>query len=604
MTRWLSMVLVLVVGAVLGYAIRDIPVNVVTETIFGGTETEQLQPVNHSTDRDEESDPERSEASNDPEIQPFPVADRIITSMLPGMCLTRVRVNVAEIRNSTAEQGLSMFLFEPAVQDMLIAMSENASPSFGPFLGTLAGQAERMDLFLLPPPDDFPIPVILLTADWPEVDYADLRESLREPIAAELPEGEEYSQSVEQFTVEGVRAPNGNISYVVTENRVWICNNQEQLQKLLTTDIPPSETESRETTSIDRVPDGPVVAVLNLEPEPAGKATPAGPLAFLSDMGLRSVTVGWGAAPGSLVAFGEFKETPEWAEDWPVIEGNASLTPGTLAILESTLPPLPSPRFTGRSPSGRSPFGDRRAMERRRDHPSEPPEETSGRRRGGFRPRGGRPGAPVLGMLTRFLPPAKSIAVRLADGEEEQVVWSVYFREGEDGRLAEWLEFLANSPWSESQELDTGLHEVTFQGGPLMNAYGVNRLLYAQRDGGLTFYSSEEAARSLGAPAGSTGGIVMESNEEATTRPQIQAAISREFLSMLIHSERNSINPDSSNAEIIREFFDVLGQYVSPLKTELALVENGIRIEFKGENQLAPVIGPVFVTSAFFRGGF
>ena len=249
MTRWLSMALVLVVGAVLGYAIRDIPVNVVTGKILGGTETEQIQPVDRSADRDKESDPRNSEAKEDPEIQPFPAADSIVSGMLPRMCLTRVRVSVAEIRNSTAEEGLSMFLLEPAVQDMLIAMSENANPSFGPFLGTLAGEAERMDLFLLPPPDDFPIPVILLTADWPEVDYADLRESLREPIAADLPEGEEYSQSVEKFTVEGVRAPNGNISYVVTENRVWICNNQEQLQKLLTADVPPSETESRETTS-------------------------------------------------------------------------------------------------------------------------------------------------------------------------------------------------------------------------------------------------------------------------------------------------------------------------------------------------------------------
>jgi len=582
------MVLVLVVGVVLGYAVRDIPIEIVTGKIAGETESEEV--LNADGESSETGNkPGTSEADGESgavEVHAFPASTSWTDIVLPKLCLTHFQIDSAAIRSGTSEFGLSMFLAEPVVQELLVAMSEEASPSFGPLIAALAEESNRVDLYILPPADDFPVPILLLTADWPEVGYDDLRECLQEPISSGLPESKEYSRSIESFTMEGVRAPNGNISYVVTEDKVWICNNADQLEKLFATEPPPpSETESSQESLLENVPAGPIVAVLNLDPKPEGVVEPAGPLAFLWSIGLRSLAVGWGGRQGDLVVFGRFGEVPGWVEGWSPLGKLASLTPGTLAILEATLPEPPSPRFTRRVP-----FGERSTMEQRA-------ERVSGR------PSGAADGEDRLGMLTRFFPPAQRMSIRLAVGEEEPVVWSVHFEDGDEGGLARWSRIIADASWSESEESDGGLREVMFHGGPLATAYGVERLLYSETEDGLTFYPSEEAARLLTVPSGSTGEIVMEPESGQRTEPQIHAAISKELLGMLVEAEEASLPRGTPSAELVGRFIDLLAKYVSPFNMDLLVTDDGIRIQVEADNEMAVVIGPMFVASAFLRGG-
>jgi hypothetical protein len=134
--------------------------------------------------------------------------------------------------------------------------------------------------------------------------------------------------------------------------------------------------------------------------------------------------------------------------------------------------------------------------------------------------------------------------------------------------------------------------------------WGVERLLISQGGNSLVFYSSEESSRLLSPPGGSTGVIVMESPSGETPEPsQVRAGVSTELLQLLILGEKESLDPEAPSSDAITSFFTVLGEFTSPLTLDLAILTDGVRVRVQAEHQMAAVLGPVLIASAFFRGG-
>ena len=144
-----------------------------------------------------------------------------------------------------------------------------STPSFAPLIGALAADAEKIHLFLLPPKGDMPVPILFIVADWPDVTYKNLHDFLRDPILAGLEDGNAYSKSIGKFTIEGVSADTGNISYVVTKRGVWICNSPNAMEKAFAEEsLPKPEGEPPLNSLLAQVSQGPVVATINLRRQP------------------------------------------------------------------------------------------------------------------------------------------------------------------------------------------------------------------------------------------------------------------------------------------------------------------------------------------------
>ena len=610
MTKRLAVVLALAVGVVLGYAARDLPFNPLRSQ-GNETETTNSDTSPSNTLAPEAAGPVSSASPTEGDlatIPTFPATDTVLDYVLPVRSLAQLRIDAAEIRGSTSEESLQALVSDEVAQEVFVRMSEYAHPSFGKLIGALAGNAKSVYLFLLPGKGEIPVPGLLVVAKWPHVSQEDVHQCLRDPVMAGLEDSETYSESVGDFTLEGVRAPTGNVSYVVTREGVWICNSAGALREIFTMESVPTPEEPPPLQSLlAKVPGGPVVATLNLQPQPDRSAGPSGFLALLAGLGIERIAIGWGGTPASLAAFGSFTKTPSWAKEWPPLDTSRlqTSTGGSLAVLDASLPPAPAGDYLTPMPGGFRPRGgperiefgqppdDRRQAPRERQAEPRPPRTDV--RRMGLQ-------SPVL-AATRFVPPAQSVSIRLAPGEEEPVVWSVTFQ-GDSERLSEWCKQLESAPWCQTEDAGSGLRRLTFEGGPLSMGWGVERLLISQGGNSLVFYSSEESSRLLSPPGGSTGVIVMESPSGETPEPsQVRAGVSTELLQLLILGEKESLDPEAPSSDAITSFFTVLGEFTSPLTLDLAILTDGVRVRVQAEHQMAAVLGPVLIASAFFRGG-
>ena len=636
MIKRLSVVLALVVGVVLGYAARDLPFGTLQDQ---ANETETTDS-NESSLSDVEAGQRAGRVvsvspteSDSPEVRAFPSSETLLNYILPDRALAQVRIDATGIRDSSSEEDLPALLSQQAVQELVLSMSETARPSFGPLISELAVNAQLVHLFLLPPKGDIPVPTLLVVAKWQDVGYEDLHRCLRDPVLAGLEDGETYSKSVGEFTMEGVRAPTGNVSYVVTEHSVWLCNSRDALAEVFAMEsLPKPEGSPALQSLLAHVPEGPVVAAVNLRPQPDGSAGPSGVLALLAGLGIERIALGWGGTPATLALFGEFKETPPWAEEWPPLPHASRLTPhaSSLAVLHASLPPMPamdssSPMMGGFRSRGRRggesgqsdrSFGEQREPRRDRRTDREPRQfnQSFGEQREAFRDRGADRQRPRMGSrrsgslqframaVTRFLPQAQSVSLRLALGEEEPVVWSATFR-GDSEKLADWRERIESMPGSQAEDAGPNLRRVA--GGMLSMIWGVDQLLIADRGDNLVLYASEESSRLLSPPGGGTGEVVMDSPSSGggSEQPQIHAGISGEFLHMLVAGEKNSLDPRAPNAAMVADLLNVLAGFTSPITFDLTILPDGIRARVQAEHQMAAALGPVFIASAFMRGG-
>ncbi|MFH1738188.1 MAG: hypothetical protein ABIH23_04210 [bacterium] len=592
MMKRLWIILALVIGVLLGYAARDLPLGSLTgrsntaNSIASATDTVSAGVVGSAS-------PAEGEA---PSVHAFPLADTFLNYVLPDKSMAQIQIAVDQIRDNTSEESIRGLLDRDVARDLFTGMSEGVNPSFGPLVGALAADAVTIHSFLLPPESDMPVPVLLVMAEWPDVDYTDLRKLLRDPILAGLQDGKPYSKTVGEFTVEGVSAANGNISYVVTDKGVWICNSPGPLEEAFATEsLPEPEGNPPLNALLERVSKGLMVGTINLQSKPDGSAGPAGLLALLADLGIQRIALSLGGPTPGVTGFGEFKKTPEWVSKWPPLDttGLEMSTGGALAVLHASLPSFPSMDFAPDSGMRRDRPSDAQADE----------QEMQRRPRRGTRRGGQTLARRQVPMMARFLPPARQMSIRLSPGEEELVVWSATFR-GETEALSGWVDRFEESPWCQAEETAPGVQQWTFKDGSITETWGIEELILSKNENSLVIYSSEESARLLAKSGGGSGEIVMESPSGQTDETRrIHLSVSAEFLQMLIDGELESLNSKNPNAEAVEKFFGLLSGLVSPLNACVTVTDDGVGIRIDAQDELAAVLGPALIASAFLRGG-
>lgn len=597
MRKRIMVILALVVGVVLGYASRDLPISEYIALGGGGGEIASATDTVSVSGQPAGVVGDATPPEALPEVRPFPAADTYLDYVLPERALMQWKICASDIRDNTAEDSLSSLAKRDALRNLFASLSQGPGPSFAPFIGELAAQADTIQVFLMPPDGQLPTMTFLLAATWPEATYADLRKSLREPIRAGLENGNPYGKPAGEFTVEGVSSNTGNVSYAVTEGMVWVCNSPTVLEQTLTTPPPPKPEEDPPIRELlGHVPQDAVTAVFNLADQ-GGSAGPTGFLALLKQWGVEQLAVGWGGEEPSLVAYGRFGKAPEWITSWPGLDAANVQAPsaGTLLTLDISLPTIPAAteEFRGRSDRGpertrEGGFGDRQQM---------------GGRRGGFRP-GSRFGLDRrIPMMMRMLPPAERFSLRIAAGEQEPVLWTAAFQ-GDPLVMTAWLDTFLSSPGIQTEDLGDGAIRVALGDGMYSRMLGVTEAVLVSNEAALNVYSTEEALRYLSAPTGGTGQVVMETQASESSDPRRMCIqVSVEFLKHLIETERTTVGSATPNAKAVADFLKILSDLATPITGDLRITEEGMELRIEAKNHLAVVIGPAFIASSLMRGG-